>query len=185
MEEREEVEFFIIPPLISRTNFRFYLKEVTLVDLGSDPEEQQWLLESELEESTEQEPRPLLMLQWQLPEQQEPEPQQQELVARQPGPEQQQQEPEPELVRPDPAVAPALPAELPVLEELEEPLRPVLVPVADLFGELPGEAAVVAGAGRQPRTLARSPAVRRSTRSLHLPTVEGLGQATKSKGGRI
>ena len=150
-----------------------------MVDLGSDPEELQWLLDSTLEQSAEQEPRPLLMLQWQQPEQQEPQPQQQELAPRQPGPEQQQREPEPELVRPDPAVAPAVP------EELEEPLRPRLLPVADLFVELPGEAAAVAGAGRQPRPLARSPAMRRSTRSLRLPTVEGLGQATRGKGGRI
>ena len=139
-----------------------------MVDLGSDPEEMQWLLQSLLEQSAEQEPRPLLMLQWQQPEQQEPEPQQQQLAVRQP---------EPELVGPDPAVAPVDP------EELREPLRPRLPPVADLFVE-PAEAAG-AGAGRQPRTLARSPAVRRSTRSLRLPTVEGLGQAKKSKGGRI
>jgi hypothetical protein len=138
-----------------------------MVDLGSDPEELQWLLDSTLEQSAEQEPRPQLMLQWQQPEQQEPEPQQQELVPRQPELEQQQQEPEPELVRPDPVVAPRL------------------LPVADLFAELPEEAAVVVGANRQPRTLARSPAVRRSTRSLRLPTVEGLGQATRGKGGRI
>ena len=161
MEEREEVEFFIIPPLISRTNFRFYLKEVTLVDLGSNPEERQWLLESELEESVEQEPRPLLMLQWQVPEQHEPKPQQQEPAVRQP--EQQQLE---EPVQPEP-----------------EFVRPRLLPVADLFEEQVG--AAEAGANRQPRTLARSPAVRRSTRSLRLPTVEGLGQAKKSKGGRI
>jgi hypothetical protein len=147
-----------------------------MVDLGSDPEELQWLLQSLLEQSVEQEPRPLLMLQWQQPEQQEPEPQQQQLAVRLPELEQQQQEPEPELVQPDPAAAPAVP---------EEPLRPRLMPVADLFVELPGEAAAVAGAGRQPRPLARSPAVRRSTRSLRLPTVEGLGQATRGKGGRI
>ena len=134
-----------------------------MVDLGSDPEELQWLLESTLEQSAEQEPRPLLMLQWQ-----EPEPQQQEPEVRQP---------EPELVRPDPAIAPVDP------EELGEPLRPRLPPVADLFEE-PAEAAG-AGAGRQPRTLARSPAMRRSTRSLRQPTVEGLGKSTRGKGGRI
>ena len=39
-----------------------------MVDLGSDPEEMQWLLQSLLEESAEQEPRPQLMLQWQQPE---------------------------------------------------------------------------------------------------------------------
>ena len=138
-----------------------------MVDLGSDPEEMQWLLGSLLEQSADQEPRPLLMLQWQQPEQQE-------LAPRQPGLEQQQHGPEPELVRPDPAVVVVVP---------EEPLRPRLLPVADLFAE-PAEAAG-AGAGRQPRTLARSPAMRRSTRSLRLPTVEGLGQATRGKGGRI
>jgi len=136
-----------------------------MVDLGSDPEEMQWLLQSLLEQSVEQEPRPLLMLQWQQPEQQEPEPQQQQLAVRQPELEQQQQEPEPELVRPDPAIAPRL------------------LPVAELFEE-PAEAAG-AGAGRQPRTLARSPAMRRSTRSLRQPTVEGLGKSTRGKGGRI
>jgi hypothetical protein len=93
-----------------------------MVDLGSDPEELQWLLESLLEQSAEQEPRPLLMLQWQQPEQQEPEPQQQELAVRQPELEQQQQEPEPELVRPDPAVAPVCPG------GAEEPLRPRCYP---------------------------------------------------------
>ena len=137
-----------------------------MVDLGSDPEELQWLLDSTLEQSAEQEPRPLLMLQWQQPEQQEPQPQQQEPVVRQPGLEQQQQPVEPE-------------------QQQVEPVRHRLLPVADLFAELPGEAAAVAGADRQPRPLARSPAVRRSTRSLRQPTVEGLGKATRGKGGRI